>query len=333
MASIRDIAKRAGVSITTVSRALNNYNDVGAETKQRILDICKEMNYQPNPMAHNLKAKRARNIALILSENKKTDANGNIIYRLLLGIQEECNLNNYDFSIIFTDGRKQTQKTLRELCAERSIGGAVIYGLKNIDPYYTQIRDARIPIACIDFHSDGDKCASVGMDNESAIDALIELFCQRGKRSIGIINGSTDAEITHLRTEAFFKACDSRGIPVRREYVRYADFTMQGAYYETLALVKNNPEIDGIFYASDLMALGGLRALREQGIAVPERIAIAGFDGIEAGGLIQPSITTIWQDFEGKGRCAAHCVIAALEGREYAPVNDIPYVLKKRESL
>ena len=81
------------------------------------------------------------------------------------------------------------------------------------------------------------------------------------------------------------------------------------------------------------MPRAGQRALREQGIGVPERIAIAGFDGIEAGGLIQPSITTIWQDFEGKGRCAAHCVIAAFEGREYAPVNDIPYVLKKRESL
>ncbi|MEG0758738.1 MAG: LacI family DNA-binding transcriptional regulator [Raoultibacter sp.] len=333
MTSIRDVAKRAGVSITTVSRSLNNYSDVSEATKQRILDICKDMNYSPNPSAHNLKARNAKNIALLLSDNKKTDANGNIIYRLILGIQEACNEGGYEFCIVFTDRHKQEGKPLIDLYRERSLGGMVIYGLKVTDPYYTQLDNMPIPVATIDMESLNKKSIVVGTDNERAIDDVVSAFYRAGRRQMGMINGDRQSEIGVIRERCFQHALRKYGIPISPDRIRYGDFFEKQAYQETKAMMTEHPEIDALFFASDIMAIGGMNALRELGIRVPERVAVMGFDGIEASGFLRPTLSTIWQDFEGIGHCAAERIIMAIEKKPYDRVNFVPYQIKHRESL
>ena len=115
MASIRDVAKKAGVSITTVSRALNNYDDVSQETKKRILEISRELHYSPNASARNLASKQSRLIGFLFSDVKETDMNGNIIFRLLKGAQSACDEQDYDLEILFTNMEKQKKKTLEEI--------------------------------------------------------------------------------------------------------------------------------------------------------------------------------------------------------------------------
>ena len=110
MASIKDVAKAAGVSITTVSRALNNYSDVSPVTKERILGVCAELKYTPNSSARNLALKQSKVIALLFSDVKETDMNGNIIFRLLKGAQSCCDKMGYELMVLFTNMEKQKHK-------------------------------------------------------------------------------------------------------------------------------------------------------------------------------------------------------------------------------
>ena len=332
MASIREIAKRAGVSVTTVSKALNNYSDVSPITKKRILSICKELDYTPNPVARNLAAKRSNLIALILSDIKETDANGNIIYRLLLGAQSVCSQRGYELVIIFTNDEKQQKKSLRELCKERNLCGFIIYGLKLSNPYYHEIDSLTIPCVTLDVETEHHVPAVVCTDNKQAVGEVVSLFYERGRRKIAMMNGSHEAYVSFLREDSFRNAMASYSLPVRDGMVRYGDYFESKAYQETLLLMQAHPETDAIFAASDIMAMGVLRALKDLGKAVPQDVALVGFDGIQTSEYTNPPLTTIYQDFKAMGASAVESVIKILEGKPYQHINYVPHQLVLRKS-
>ena len=333
MTSIRDVAKRLGVSITTVSRALNNYHDVSSATKERILEACKEMNYTPNLYARNLAAKKSNYVALILSDMKKTDANGNIIFRLLLGVQETCNSKGYEPVIVFTNEEKQHRKPLHELCRERNFCAVIIYGLKLTDPYYRQADELHVPCVTIDVETEAKKTGIIGTDNKMAIAEAVELLCERGRRHIAMVNGARDAQISFVREKWFRAAMQNKGRDVPEGMVRYGDYFEAHAYEETKLLMQLYPQVDAIFFASDIMAIGGMRALREMKIAVPQSVSVIGFDGIQMGEYTDPPLTTVRQNFEMMGGLAAEKAILMSAGMAYERRSFAPYRLIERASV
>lgn len=330
MASIKDVAKYAGVSITTVSRALNNYQDVSPVTKQRILEICRELKYTPNSSARNLALKQTKIIGLLFSDMKETDMNGNIIFRLLQGVQSCCDKMGYELMVLFTNDKKQEQRPLEILCRDKNIGGIVIYGLKSTDTYFRELGDLSIPCVGIDV----DKApVMVGTNNDTAVGEIIQLLYDRGRRRIGMINGAFDAEISRMRETAFIRAMRSVGLQIPQKSIRYADFFEEKAYEETKKLLEDRNDLDAIFAASDLMAIGVIRALKERGIRVPEDIAVAGIDGIQVGEYIKPPLTTIFQDFKAMGYKAASLVIEMQNGNTVNYIEYVPHKLIIRESI
>jgi LacI family transcriptional regulator len=330
MASIKDVANRAGVSITTVSRALNNYSDVSPKTKKRILEICEELHYTPNPSARNLALKKSSVIGFVFSDVKETDMNGNIIYRLLLGAQAGCEERGYELIILFINKKKQEEKSFRDLCKEKNMGSAVVYGLKSTDPYYRQLSD--LPIPCVGI--DVDKApVMVGTNNDQAVEELIEFFYSRGKRRIAMINGSFEADISRIRETAFIRAMRKMKLDLPQKCVRYADFFEEKAYLETKELLKEKPDIDGIFAASDLMAIGVMRALKELKCHIPGQIAVAGMDGIQVGAYMDPPLTTVFQDFKAMGYKAVNMVADMHGGKEVSYIEYVDHQLLIRESV
>lgn len=330
MASIKDVAKKAGVSITTVSRALNNYSDVSPKTKKRILDICEELHYSPNPSARNLALKRSNVIGFVFSDVKETDMNGNIIYRLLLGAQAGCEERGYELITLFINRKRQEEKGLQELCKEKNIGSVIVYGLKSTDPYYGQLQELSVPCVGIDV----DKApVMVGTNNDAAVEEVIQLLYERGKRRIAMVNGACDADISRVREMAYIRAMRKMDLALPQKSVRYADFFEEKAYSVTRELLKERADVDAIFAASDLMAIGVMRALREMNKRIPEDVAVAGMDGIQVGAYMDPPLTTVFQDFKGMGYRAANIVADVHMGRDVSFVEYVDHRLLIRKSV
>ena len=299
MATIKEVAKRAGVSITTVSRALNNYSDVNVTTKQNILNICRELNYTPNSLARNLALKQSKVIGFLFSDIKETDMNGNIIFRLLLGARAQCDAQGYELIMLFTNRKEQEKKSLEQLYKERNLGGIVLYGLKTTDPYGREMVNFPYPCVAIDM---ANAPVTVCTNNDLAVEEIINLFYARGKRHIGMINGAFDAEVSHARESGYIRAMRKKNLEIPRK-------------------------------ASDLMAIGVMDALQDMGQRIPEDVAVAGIDGIQVGAYLKPALTTVLQDFKEMGRRAVSLLIDIQAGKQVGYIEYVDYQLLERGSV
>jgi LacI family transcriptional regulator len=333
MASLKDIAKLAGVSETTASKALNNYSDVSEETKRKVREIAEKHGYTPNMAARNLALKKSNIIGLVLSDIRETDSNGNIIFRILIGAKNYCADNDFELLIISTDAKKQKTKKLAQLCRERQIAGVIIYGLKPGDPYFEEITKAKLPCITVDIRVQGEHLATVTTDNVAAVKEVIKHLHSKGHRNIAFINGLKEADVSIYRELGYIEAMKDQGLAIKDSYIKYADYYEDMAYEKTMELLNEAPEITAIFCASDLMALGALRAIKEQGKNVPEQIALVGFDGIQLSDYSSPRLTTVVQDFKGIGRAAAEKLIKILNNEAVEAVDYVPYNFRIRESI
>jgi LacI family transcriptional regulator len=298
-----------------------------------ILDICEELDYHPNFAARTLASKKSNVIALILSDIKETDSNGNIIYRLLLGAQANCIKQGYELIIIFTNEQKQQKKSLKKLAAERNVCGVIIYGLKMTDPYYDEIGKSKIPCVTIDVDTSTGGHAVVCTNNEEASEEVVDLLYEKGHRHIAMINGSKEAFVSLIREKGFRSGMNKHGLEIAEGAVCYADYFESKAYEKTKDLLIKNNQITAVFAVSDIMAMGVLRAIHDIGKRVPEDIAVIGFDGIQVGEYTHPPLTTVCQNFKLMGSMAASKVISMAEGKPYNHIDFVPHELLLRKSV
>ena len=333
MPSIKEIAAETGVSITTVSKVLNNYSDVSENTKAKVREVAQRLGYTPNMAARNLALGRSNIIGLVLSDIRETDSNGNIIFRILVGAKNLCTEKDYELLIILTDVKKQYTKRLSQLCKERQISGVVVYGLKPGDPYFQEITESELPCIAIDIKMKGNNLSTVTTDNTAAVKDVIALLSSKGHGHIGFINGLKDVAVSVDRENGYRTAMSELGLEVKEDYIKYADYYEDKACEKTLELIRENHEITAIFCASDLMAMGALRAVQSLKRKVPEDIAVVGFDGIQLSEYSNPKLTTVVQDFKGMGKAAADTLIKMLEGEKVEETYYVPYSFSVKESV
>ena len=333
MAGIKEIALRAGVSTSAVSKALNGYTDIGESTREHILKIAGELNYSPNIMARSLASQKPKTLGLIFSDIKETDSNGNIIYRLFLSSTRYCQNNGYEMLVSHTDPESQKKKPLKTLCAERMLGGAVLYGFKLTDPYISQLRKLNMPFVLIDVFLPEPNTVTVTINNEAAIFEMLSYVVSRGKHSkVVFVNGLADTDIAKIRLQAYVKARD--GLGLASDFIQCnADFLEDKAYAQTRRLLKEHDDISCFFCASDLMAIGVMRALHESGKKIPEDIAVTGFDGIQIIEYLTPPLTTIMQDFKKIGQLASQTLIDMLNQKHSGKIVFAPYNMHKGQSV
>ena len=333
MAGIKEIALKAGVSTSAVSKALNGYTDIGESTRKHILKIAEDLNYSPNIMARSLASQKPKTLGLIFSDIKETDSNGNIIFRLFLSSTRYCQNNGYEMLVVHTDPEAQMKKSLETLCSERMLGGAILYGFKPTDPYILQLRELSMPFVLIDVFLPWQNTATVTIDNEAAILEMLTYVVSRNKHGkVVFVNGLADTDIAKIRCQAFEKAKDKLGLT--SDFIECnADFLESKAFSETLRLLKKHKDISCFFCASDLMSIGVMRALRESGKKIPDDIAVTGFDGIQVIEYLTPPLTTIVQDFKKIGQLASQSLIDMLNEEHSAKIVYAPYSIHKGQSV
>ncbi len=330
--TIKDVAEAAGVSPATVSRVFNGYTDISAETKEKIIEIAKEMNYLPNAAARSLSSKKQITLGLVLNDLEISRKN-TMVMEVLTGVYNYTEEENIDFVFLATSTIKQNKKSFREFINEKGISGAVVQGLKMNDPYFKEIESANFPVALIDMVALGENVCNISIDNEKASEEAVQALIHHGHSHIGMINGRREAYVSVEREAGYIQALKKNNIDLNQEYVQYANFSEKISVEITRDLLTNNPEITALFCASDLMAIGAMKAISELGLTVPEDISIIGFDDIVLNEFLTPKLSSVSQNMEIIGYEAARRTHQMIQGKEVDKQVYIQHDVMIRESV
>ena len=309
MVSMKDIAHRCGVSIATVSKALNGQLDIGEETRGRILRTAEEMGYMTNAAARALKTRRTYNLGVLFVDPMHGGLAHEFFSTVLDGIRSEAERSNYDITFINNLGSRAS--TYLQHCRYRGVDGVVIASADFTDPMVTELVNSELPVVTID-HVFNDHIAIVS-DNTRGMEELVRYAASRGHRRLALIHGEKTT-VTLNRLAGFYRACEALDIPVRDEWVREGVFhDPQGCCRITKELLAQPEKPTCVFFPDDYSYIGGLNAVTEAGLRIPEDISAVGYDGIPLSRIVSPVLTTWRQDTAGMGAAAASALIGLIE--------------------
>ncbi|WP_175987680.1 LacI family DNA-binding transcriptional regulator [Bacillus sp. Marseille-Q1617] len=305
MATIKDVAKLSGVAVSTASYALNNSTKVSEETRQKVIAAAKELNYQKNGLASDLKRTSTNTIALILS-----DLSGPYYSELIKGVQDVASTNGYDLIACSSIGGAQS--TAVKFLREKRVDGVIILA-HNIDDK-TILDSARegFPIVVLDRSVQSDHVVQIEVDNEHGAFMATEHLIEKGSRDIAYVSGPYNSHDNELRFKGYQSALEKHGIEYRSKWKVSGGFTREGGYQATKMLIAQKDVPQAIFYANDEMAIGGLQALNEKKLSVPDDISIIGFDDIQLSEYVSPPLTTMRQPKYEAGALAVHLIFQVL---------------------
>lgn len=307
---MKDIARKCGVSVATVSKALNGQQDIGRETRERIRQAADEMGYMTNASARALKTSRSYNIGVLFVDPMHSGLAHEYFSAVLDSIRVESERSGYDITFINGSvGRRQT--SYLQHCLYRGVDGVVIASADFTDPMVFELIHSGIPVVTIDHVFDGRM--AVMSDNVAGMEALVRYVAGKGHRRLAFIHGETTT-VTDGRLTGFFRACEALEIPVPDEYVIEGAFhDVQRCYEATKRLLALPERPSCIFFPDDFSFIGGYNAVTEAGLKIPEDISAVGYDGIRLASVMSPALTTWKQNTEGLGREAAARLIELIE--------------------
>lgn len=326
MATIKDVAKLAGVAVSTASYALNNSNKVSATTRQKVLDAAKELNYQKNGIASDLKRAKTNTIALILS-----DLSGPYYSELIEGVQNGCIANNY--GLIACSAIGGDQSTAVKFLKEKRVDGAIILAQHISDDTILESAREGFPLVLLDRELNHHNVCSVLVDNIHGGYIATEYLLQQGHTHISFVSGPNDSFDSNMRLKGYLKALKDYQINYQPVWIVPGNFTKESGYKATKTLIAQNNLPHAIFYANDEMAIGGLDALKEKNIKVPDDISIIGLDDIEISEYVDPPLTTIKQPKYETGSIAVQLIFQLLRGEEVKKLYKLDTELIIRDSV
>ncbi|MBO5291816.1 MAG: LacI family DNA-binding transcriptional regulator [Lachnospiraceae bacterium] len=309
--SLKDIARICNVSVSTVSKAMNDRNDVSADKKEEIQRVARELNYVPNYMASTLRSKRTRNIGVLLSEKTGTGLLHEHFARILNSFKETVEERGYTITFI-NISNSPNRLSYMEQCKYMNFDG--VFVLCGTDYNSHEIRElfaSDLPIVVIDHQS--PKHINVASNHYGDMKRLMQFVYERGHRKIAYIHGGM-SEVTQGRLEAYKDFMKEHQLPIYKEYLYtcpYRDYERGSALTKAVLALPNRPTC--ILYPDDLVAVGGLNTMQEAGMSIPKDMSIAGYDGISFVNIVRPRITTLHQDTVSMGIQAGNKLINRIE--------------------
>jgi LacI family transcriptional regulator len=329
--TIKEIAKMAGVSRSTVSRVINDDENVSERTRVKVQAIIDEMGYQPNPVARSLIGGRTHVLGLVVPMIVSSLFRDPFFSLLAQGISSACTMNNYTLMLWLMEPNYE-KRTSENILNNRLIDGIIVASSKIGDPLIEGLISRKVPLVQIG-RNDCPDVSSVDADNiQGAVMAVRHLF-STGKTQLATITGQMALYSGRDRLTGFKHGLQENKLPILNERIAYGDFTEESGYAQTKVLLSKT-EFDGLFIASDMMAIGAIQAIQEAGLRIPEDIAIVSFDDIPTAARHQPPLTTIRQPIQQMGSIAAQTLIDQLEQNETGTPRRIvlPTELKIRQT-
>jgi LacI family transcriptional regulator len=329
MTTIKDIARLAKVSQSTVSKVLNDRPGVGSETRQRVLDIVEEHQFVPNAAGKSLKKKHTGNIGVIFRREQNPLSTNPFYSRVLEGIEAETALNNYN--LVLHMAAENREPCLPKMVREQQVDGVILVGIQHTG-FVECLLQARVPLVLVDPKNIFSQCAQVLIDNENGAYLATQHLIEAGHRRIGFVSGELTRLSFRQRLDGYLKALKFRNLPVDESLIKSGG--IEAGYDLTKQLLSSASPPSAIVFVNDINAIFGYKAVNEHGLKIPEDISIVGFDDIDMARMATPPLTTIRVYKEELGSVAVRSL------RELLNVEDainsttiIPVRLIERESV
>ncbi|MDP9082584.1 MAG: LacI family DNA-binding transcriptional regulator [Pseudomonadota bacterium] len=327
---MKDIARLAGVDRSTVSRALNQSPLVNEETRLRIAELARSLNYSVNVGARNLRTKRSRTVAVVVPYDARTrqHVSDPFFVSMLGSLADTLTDRGYDMLLSRVDAERLDLAAQLEVSG-RAIG-IILIGQWHHHDQLNQLAVRHVPIVVWGTQLPQQLYCTVGSDNIGGGELATEHLISSGRRRIAFFGDPELPEVGH-RYEGYQRALKRHGIGIDARLLRRAEFVEGSAHRAVKELIEKKIKFDGIFASSDLLAMRTIGALRDYGLLVPRDIGVAGYDDIELAQFFHPSLTTIRQPILKGGEALVDALFALISGKRPLP-EVLPTELIVRES-
>jgi len=320
--TIYDLAKDAGVSVATVSRAINNTGSVKEQTKQRILELMKENNYVPNAFARGMNNISMKTVGVIIG-----DIVNPFFTEVVKGIEHSCEKSGYKIILCSTESNPEIEKKQIEMLVQKQVEGFIVVGSrpsKDDNASFLVSLSSTYPVILINsFIKGGEKLFSILVDEAKAAYDIFTYFASNNKENIFIL-GDTYWKTTDIKISAFKKYCEDNNLTFDNSNFINCSHSFSGGKQAAHELLSRNIEFPySIFCSSDTIAIGALREFLKCGIKIPEQVSIMGYSNIQVSSLTTPSLSTLDQKLFQLGEKGGELFIDVLMGRY--PINKKTY--------
>ncbi len=307
MATIKDVAARAGISYTTVSHVLNNTRYVSPEVRAKVEAAISELHYVPSAVARSLRARSTSTIGLLIPSGINP-----YFAELARGIEDCCERNGYCVILCNSDDDPAKQRNYLRALLEKRIDGLILASGSD-DPNFAQaLRGVRIPCLVVDRALDGVDADTVRIDHEQGGYLATRHLLDLGHRHIVCIAGPAHTGVATLRVRGYRRALDEAGLRPPEAGILTCDFSSPGGYQAASRLLDAGCPVTAIVAGNDMIGLGVLRAAAERGVKVPERLSVIGFDDIQMSRYVYPALSTVGQSILQLGERAAARLLARI---------------------
>lgn len=332
MVTLKQIAAECGVSVASVSKALNHMPDIGPKTGDLIRQKASEMGYQPNNAARTLRASRSYSIGLLYDDITGAGLTHEYYAGLLNAVKQQVEASGYTVTFISNTlgGRRSTYL---EHCQHRNCNGVIIVNKDFSDPGVIELANSDLPVVTVDYMF--NSCSAVVSDNIQGMHDLMQYVYDQGHRRIAFIRGE-DTAVTRSRLASFHQFCAEHELEIPDAYIlsaRYHDPERTGAIARQLLELPERPTC--ILCPDDISALGAIAEIEQFGLSVPKDISVVGYDGILLTRMFHPHLTTFCQDNVTLGTTAAKLLLERIANpKTFIPrIVTIPGKLQEGESV
>jgi LacI family transcriptional regulator len=309
--TLEEIARLSGVSRSTVSRVVNQQPNVSEDVRKRVMAVIEETGYQPNLAAQTLVSKRSWMIGLVIPRSVSTFFTDPYFPRLTQGIAQSCNQHDYTLALFLVGTKEDEEKIFPRVSRKGMLDGVLIQSGQIGDQLIDRVANSKLPVVVIGSPLHSKDVSYIDVDNASGAYNAVSHLIRLGYQRIGTITGLLGSAAADDRLEGYKKALIERGRNLEQGLIVEGDFTEAGGHYAMQQLLPAKP--DAVFAASDLMAIGAMRAVSEAGLKIPEDIAFVGFDDVAVATYANPKLTTIRQPISRFGRNAVEILIDLIE--------------------
>jgi LacI family transcriptional regulator len=325
--TIRQLARLSGVSVGTVSRALNGYSDVRPETRERIVRLASELDYTPTAAARALVTQRSHVIGLVLDTGEgHPDLQHPFFHEVIVGLKNHIGANGFDLLLFASErpGNGYGPHSYLKRCRHHNVDGVVLMGVDGENDEVRKVTGSGLPTAGVDVEIDGPATTYAISDNCGGAGAAVRHLHELGHRRIATITGLLGTRPGRDRLQGYREALAELGLPAREDYIAEGDFYTDSGRGGMVRLLALDEPPTAVFAGSDMMALGAIHAAAAAGMSVPRDLSVVGFDDMQLADQMNPPLTTLRQDKAGLGTAAGAELVRMIDGE---PESAMPVVM------
>jgi LacI family transcriptional regulator len=315
--TIKELARLSGVSVGTVSRALNGYTDVSPETRERVIRLAQELDYTPAAAARTLVTERSHVVGLYLETGEgRPDVQHPFFHEVLGGLKDILGVGGFDLLVFASEqhGNGYGPHSYLKRARHHHVDGVVLMGVDAGDGEVEQLLRSDVACVGVDMALAGTNNCSVMSDNVEGARMAVRHLADLGHKRIATITGEMETAPARDRLRGYRDEIQRQGFAYRDDYVAYGDYYADSGAEGMAALLALPEPPTAVFAASDLMAAGALGVAARAGLRVPDDVAVVGFDDIFLAALTEPPLTTVRQDKPGLGAAAGEALVALIGG-------------------